>query len=935
MSREQEIAQLKTTLSLDTGDFKKQLTSVSKETNNLKRSFDIANKSIENAEDKVEATTNAISKGERAIESMNKKLQMQKQRYDDLKSTVDKQSKAYNELTEELNKAEKELEELENAENKNVDAIEKQKRAIDDLKKKLQDKAQLIDKNINSLQKYSNDIDKTENDITGLGSQLNRLRGSLDDTAQATEDMSKASKDNGLGVLGELAESTGINIGLLEAGAKGAAIALVGMITKKIIDAAGTYDKAITDLKITMGLTEEKANELYDAISDIADGGYSIEGITDAVKMLEQRFGLSAEESEELAQGIDLLNKYGYESKDVVRFMTTAVNDWGMEYEEALDYILKGQQEGLNMSEDWMDTLVEYAPIFSTLGITGNDAFILIREAMKATGVDSDKAADMVKELMLTLTDGSDTSAKALGELGLDVDDLTGKINDGSITSVEAMQEIMKAIVGMGDETEKSRLLQETFKGTIEYGSIGIVEAWNNIGNEVINTTGTIENAKLAYEDSYEAMKQDLTQSWSELTQMIGSEVLPGLKAIVDALIAIPFNMEVAGQQISLSWEWAMAHLSNTWLGFQGVFQEGLISILEGLQQSADKLGMKGIAESMGQSIDSMKSKHSELVEEIKTNEDTIKNNSDKLGKLWNESWNGTLEEKKATFKRIMGETTDISDTESKAMSQQYIMQMKRLAKEAGVELENTSQKTSETMEKTKKDITTKSSEAATNAQQNFSNMKMDVDTEMSGVSSSVGTNLDESVQAMRQAGSDIYNGMTTSFERTATEGKQHFSNLYNGVTNSTSKMADKAIEDWKRIRTEYSKTITGQIIITTTNRTVNETVSKSSGESRSNIEVKRSLIDNVSRIDVSPYDFTSGYYTPNTQSSRSVIKINKDINNLSSLENKFEKLIDALSNNKTINQNNNINITAQEPLSPSQVAYNTRKELERLGRRL
>ena len=50
MSREQEIAQLRTTLSLDTGNFKKELTSVSKQTTGLKKSFDIANKSIENAE---------------------------------------------------------------------------------------------------------------------------------------------------------------------------------------------------------------------------------------------------------------------------------------------------------------------------------------------------------------------------------------------------------------------------------------------------------------------------------------------------------------------------------------------------------------------------------------------------------------------------------------------------------------------------------------------------------------------------------------------------------------------------------------------------------------------------------------------------------------------------------------------------------------------
>ena len=52
---------------------------------------------------------------------------------------------------------------------------------------------------------------------------------------------------------------------------------------------------------------------------------------------------------------------------------------------------------------------ISLTTIFSTLGVPGNDAFVLIQKAMQATGVDSDKAADMVKEFFLTLTDGSKT----------------------------------------------------------------------------------------------------------------------------------------------------------------------------------------------------------------------------------------------------------------------------------------------------------------------------------------------------------------------------------------------------------------------------------------------------------------------------------------------------------------------------------------------
>lgn len=897
MSREKEIAQLRTTLSLDTGNFKKELTSVSKQTTGLKRSFDIANKSIANAEDKVEATTKAISKGEKAIESMNKKLDLQRKRYDNLRSTVDKQKQSYEELSTELNNAEKELEELEKSENRNTDAIEKQKKAIDELKKKLSDKAQLLDKNINQLQRYSNDIDKTENDITGLGNQLGYLQKSLNETSNATD-------GSGLDKLKELAGEAGIDLGILELGAKAAALALATLITKKIIESAGTYDKAITDLQITMGLTEESAKDLYDSINDITDKGYSIEGVSEAVKMLQQRFNLSEAETKKLAQGMDLLNKYGYENKDIIRFMTSATNDWRMSYEDALDYILTGHQKGLNISEDWMDTLVEYTPILSTLGVGGKEAFALISEAVKATGLDTDKAADMVKEFYLTLTDGSSTSKDAFNALGINIDSLKKQIDDGSITSVDAMKKVMQAIMKVGDETEQARLLQEIFKGTIEYGSIGVVEAWGNMEDSVVNTKGAIDNAKSAYEGSYEAMTQDLSQSWDELTQTIGSAVLPSLLEIVEALLTIPFNMELAGTQMSLSWEWVMSQLDNAWLGFIGGFHEGIINILEASESAASALGMDGVAEKLSSNVDSMKSKHDELVEKIKTNEETITSNSDKLGQLWNNEWSGTLEENKATFNSIMGEmSTKAKSTNSNVSSS----------------LENTSNKISSSTSKAKQD-----------ASSNFKDIKNSAKNELSGVKGIVDDNMDGSLKTVQVQATEMYKGVKTSFhkmkvsakedgtemylgvktsaKKMADSAKQSTTDMYKGVTTSTSKMADKAIADWNRIRNAYSKSITGTV--TTNKKTI---VHKPEVQSEN---VNLLTISDINPVDISKYDLNGAYYRNSTPQSIALTQQLRSLNNETGMHNIVREFKTLFQDINKLNMNNNQSIYIELPIN-------------------
>lgn len=897
MSREKEIAQLKTTLTLDAGDFKKQLSNTSKETNNLKRSFDIANKSIENAEDSIEATNKAISRGEKAMDSMNKKLELQKKRYDDLKSTIEKQSKSYTELSDKLNKAEKELEELEQAENKNTEAIEKQKSAIDDLKKKLSDKAQLIEKNINNLQKYSNDIDKTENDITGLGNQLGKLKNSLEDVAESTESAFSDNSSDNLEQFKDLAGEAGVDLGLLELSAKGAALALAVMITKSVIDGAISYDKAITDLQITMGITEESAKDLYATVKDISKGGYSIEGIANAVKMLEQRFGLSAEESEELAQGIDLLNKYGYEHKDVIRFMTSAVNDWGMTYEEALDYILKGEQEGLNMSEDWMDTLVEYTPIFSTLGITGNDAFNLIREAMKATGVDSDKAADIVKEFFLTLTDGSTTSQEAFDALGLNIDDLKNKINDGSLTSVEAMQKVMEAIMGVGDETEQARLLQEIFKGTIEYGSIGIVEAWANVGNEVINTTGTIDAAKEAFEGSYEAAKQDLSNSWNTLSETIGSKAVPALTWTIDLFNDILVTVLNIGPLVKNMFAEMGNDITQWSLGAVGKFQEFQIACIEGSIKIAEALGKDEWASKWKENLEGVKNKHTETVEKIKQNEKERARIEQEDQALRDEIYGRDKKNHTDTANAIVQNNEKVKNSSSETN------------KKLETDSTNSANKVSQNAQKMGNDLSSNMNKAKSSAETSMKGVKGAVDSNMDGslrtvqvqateMYKGVKTSFHKMSQSAREDGTEMYKGVQTSANKMASSAKAAATEMYKGVTTSTSRMAQKAIADWNSIKNAYSKGITGNVTVRKKTISTQETQQV---QSINSLSIPDEPIMDFSPINTARFITEGQYYSiPTSKQSITNINNNSETNLL------LKELIKLLS---TPQKNNSMNI--------------------------
>ena len=631
MSRSQEIANLQVGLDLEMQSFARELSNTKKNVRNLSKDFDVASKSIDNAEDKVQAYSKALEKGNKAFEGMEKKLQMQNKQFDDLKKKTENQRKQYDDLTDELKKAEKALADMAQNGDKNSSAYKEQEKAVKDLKKALADKLELIQKNSHKLQQYSTDIDKTSNDMNKLKSSINELETSFKTMGEGTEE---------LALIGENANDSKLSLDNLALGAKASAIAIASIFAKNVYDGAIAFDDAITGLRLSLGLAEEDAKALYEQINNIAgDGGYSLEGVSEAVKLLEQRFNLGAKETESLAQSMDLLAKMGYESADVTRFMTSAVNDWGMTHSQALDMIIAGEQSGLNISNDWLDTLVEYTPILSTLGVSGQEAFALVDEAVNATGMTTDQAMDMVKEFFLTLTDGSTTSKDAFKDLGIDIEDLKSKIDSGSITSVQAMEQVMQAITGVSDETERARLLQEIFKGTIEYGSEGVVQAWTNIETSVSNTAGAMDEAKQAYEESYQAMQQDLSNEWNELTQTIGSGVLPTLTKVIDFAGKIVESMGLIPFATTATFTKMGNDIGNAFDGALAKVLEFVMSAGEGISDFADFVGMDDWADSIDERMEDVKGTYNNLVDNIRErneeNEKLNEEHSRRLEEIW------------------------------------------------------------------------------------------------------------------------------------------------------------------------------------------------------------------------------------------------------------------------------------------------------------
>ncbi|WP_347042016.1 phage tail tape measure protein [Brachybacterium nesterenkovii] len=173
--------------------------------------------------------------------------------------------------------------------------------------------------------------------------------------------------------------------------------------------------------------------------------------------------------------------------------------------DEAFDIILTGYQQGMDRSDDFLDTLREYSPMFQSLGLDGQQAMGLVDQAMQSGARNSDLAADALKEFSIRAQDGSKTTTDAFKSLGLDADKMGTDVAAGGDRARGALDTVLDSLRGVTDEQERNRIGVELF-GTqwedLGNGAQVLSMDLDNLGKAWINTGDTAEDALARMSDN-------------------------------------------------------------------------------------------------------------------------------------------------------------------------------------------------------------------------------------------------------------------------------------------------------------------------------------------------------------------------------------------------------------------------------------------------
>lgn len=271
------------------------------------------------------------------------------------------------------------------------------------------------------------------------------------------------------GAAGNLGKILGA--GLVAGGAAAGAAIVAGVVT------AMDQEKDTDRMAAALGLSPEDSKRLGGVAGDLFKNAYGesfgeVTGAVEAVvsSIAGMRDASTADIEAVSAKALDFAAVFETDvarSTQVVGQLIT--NGLAKDATEGFDLITAAsQQVPANVREDVLDAADEYGKFFAGLGIGGEEAFGLLVKGAEDGAFGIDKMADALFEGSLRLTDLSTASRDAYAAIGLDAEEMAGKIIGGGEGARDALSEIATELLGIEDPVTRANTAVALFGTPLE-----------------------------------------------------------------------------------------------------------------------------------------------------------------------------------------------------------------------------------------------------------------------------------------------------------------------------------------------------------------------------------------------------------------------------------------------------------------------------------
>ncbi|MEU3599895.1 phage tail tape measure protein [Streptomyces sp. NPDC006798] len=321
--------------------------------------------------------------------------------------------------------------------------------------------------------------------------------------------------------------TTALAAGGLAAGGAAAAGLLEGM----------SQEAASDKLAASMGLTGDQQKKFGNIAGDLYKKGFG-ESVGDnqltvqaVLAGLPDLKSASKQAVKDVATDVSTIaDLTGEEATTVVNAAKQmVVSGLAKNHQEAMDMIMKGNQLGLNSSQDMLDTFTEYSPYFAELGLTGQQTLGVLQQGLAGGARNLDVLGDSFKEFSIISKDGSDTAKEGFKAIGINAEEASKAMGKGGPAAAAMTGKVIEGLKAIKDPLKQEAAGVALFGTMWEDNSQAILATdLSGAAKQIGDISGTVDkagktahdNAKGNFETFYRTLKQNFVE-------YIGNKVIP------------------------------------------------------------------------------------------------------------------------------------------------------------------------------------------------------------------------------------------------------------------------------------------------------------------------------------------------------------------------------------------------------------------------
>lgn len=200
--------------------------------------------------------------------------------------------------------------------------------------------------------------------------------------------------------------------------------------------------------------------------------------------------------------------------------------------DEAFDVIAAGARNGVNLYEDMLEAMGEFAPLMGALGLSAEEGMGLMNQGLEGGAKNAVLIGDAIKEFQIRATDASESSAAAFEALDMNAEEMTKTFATGGQGARDGLELVIDGLNAMEDPVARNIAGQALFGSMWEdmgtsFRSLDLTNAVEQLG-EVTGAAKTmfdtisgndatkVEQARRNIEVAADGIKGALAAAFSE-----------------------------------------------------------------------------------------------------------------------------------------------------------------------------------------------------------------------------------------------------------------------------------------------------------------------------------------------------------------------------------------------------------------------------------